>query len=137
MKKVTKRFLIAGILGIAFGLFCSYLANSHAPVPGFWGSALMYQIIFNRFLIGLVVAMAGVFTFCPVCGMGCKSWLRGLFWGAIISLDIAIGVYLAPSMDAETMKNIFWITIGTGAVYGLIIDLVATKFAGEGKELLK
>jgi hypothetical protein len=137
MKKITKRFLIAGILGIAFGLLCSYLANSNAPDPNFWGSALMYQIVFNRLLIGLVIAMAGAFTFCPICGMNCKAWLRGLFWGAIVSLDIAIGVYLGTGMDAETMRNIFWMTIGAGAVYGLIIDLVATKFAGEGKELLK
>lgn len=33
--------------------------------------------------------------------------------------------------------NIFFATLIAGGIYGLIIDLAATKWGGEGKELLK
>ena len=51
-----KRFLIAGILGIVAGLVCTWLASS--SLPSIWGTAMMRTIITNRFLIGLVIALA-------------------------------------------------------------------------------
>ncbi len=40
-------------------------------------------------------------------------------------------------MAIDEMRMIFWMTIAAGAVYGLIIDVIATKVAGDGKELME
>ena len=39
-----------------------------------------------------------------------------------------------PEM-AEEATTIFWMTVGAGAFYGLIIDVVATALFGDGKKL--
>ena len=110
MKKITKRFFLAGILGIAFGFLCSYFVSQGtgnvSADPNFWGSPLMYSIIFNRFLIGIVIGIAGAYTECPFIPGRLRPWVRGAFWGAVISLDIAIGIFIGP-VNPEFMKTIF------------------------------
>ena len=131
-----KRKIISLLLGILFGLLCVTLACKGGEEK-IWGTALMWVIIFNRFLIGYVVFILGVFTTCPKTGIRLYPWLRGALAGALVSLDMAIGVFVSPMEDEGKMKMIFWSTILVGAFYGMIIDLLATKFGGEGKELLE
>lgn len=141
MKLFAKRIGISVVLGIAFGFLCSYLASGGIEGvpkdPNFWGSVLMYQIVFNRFLIGFVIGLAGILTHCPFTGLRLHPLIRGAFLGALVSIDMAIGTFMTPNVDMEILKTLFFMTLGAGAVYGLIIDLVATKLAGEGKELVK
>lgn len=79
--------------------------------------------------------MIWIYTIHPALWFKCFA-LRGAFFGAIISLDIAIWVYVSSTTDQATKCRVFWMTILAWAVYGLIIDMVATKFGGQGKELL-
>lgn len=51
-----KRFAIAMPLAVAFGLLCVFLASSSSP--GIWGTALMWTILTDRILIGMVVGLA-------------------------------------------------------------------------------
>jgi hypothetical protein len=132
-KKFLKRFLISIVLWILFWFVCTWLASSSNP--GIWWSALMWNLLFNRFLIGLVIAMMWVYTIHPVLWFKCFA-LRGAFFWAVISLDIAIGSYISNTADPATQFRVFWMTILAWAIYGLIIDIVATKFSGQGKELL-
>jgi len=131
---LCKRKMIAITMGILFGLLCVTFANSSSE-ESIWGTALMWVIIFNRFLVGYVVFIIGVFTACPVTKIKLYPWLRGSLVGAIVSLDMAIGVFVSPA-PSEEQKMIFWSTIIVGAIYGMIIDIVATKFGGEGEKLL-
>jgi len=55
------------------------------------------------------------------------------FFGAVISLLMAIGALLSPT--EENPWHVFWLIIGFGVFFGVVIDLLATKFAGEGKKL--
>ena len=133
--KLCKRKLVATLLGILFGLLCVTLASSGEEK--IWGTPLMWVIIFNRFLIGYVVFIIGAYTMCPVTKIKLYPWIRGLLVGAIVSLDMAIGVFVSPMEDPGKQQMIFWSTIIVGAIYGMIIDIVATKVGGEGEELLK
>jgi hypothetical protein len=100
----------------------------------FWWTPLMWAIVFNRFLIGLFVYFAGAINYDA--WLKCKwwSWLRGFIVGAIVSIDMAIGIFMSPTTGSYDAVTVFWMTILAGAVYGLIIDLVATKVAGDGKK---
>ena len=131
-KKFLKRFLISIVLWILFWFVCTWLASSSNP--GIWWSALMWNLLFNRFLIWLVIAMIWVYTIHPAFWFKCFA-LRGAFFGAVISLDIAIWVFMVAGDRAQQIK-VFWLTILAWAIYGLIIDIVATKFGWQGKELL-
>ncbi len=124
-----KRFLIALPLGIVAGLICTTLASSSNP--DIWGTALMWTILTDRILIGMVVGLAGTYTHHPVFGFPMPWYVRGFCLGVFVSLPLAAGAM----MDPNTAWSIFWATLIAGGVYGLIIDFFATKFGGEGKEI--
>lgn len=128
-----KRFLVAISLGLAFGVLCAWLASKNDPTIFSLKSSTFWTIVWNRFLIGLMIAFAGAFVRHPIFGFRCFPVFRGAILGAIVSLVIAFGILTMP---IENVTMIFWATIGAGAIYGIIIDLVATKVGGEGKELL-
>lgn len=132
------RFLTAIPLGIVAGLICVALAGQHNPEVLEWQKPLFWTIFSDRVLIGLVIGFAGAFTRHPVFGWSCFSWLRGAALGALVSLPLAFGSIVDPTkIPAEfTPTLIFWATVGSGAVYGLIIDLIATKVGGQGKEIV-
>jgi len=129
--------LICKILGLIFGLICVALAAQDDPNIWCWKNPLMWNILINRTLIGVLVGCAGFMVKHPVFGFRVHPILRGAIIGAFVSLDMAVGVFMAPDMTIEKMKMIFWGSIGVGSVYGLIIDFIATKIAGEGKVLMK
>jgi len=48
---------------------------------------------------------------------------------------MAFGALMGP--NPELAQQGFWMTLLFGGIIGMIIDLTATKFAGQGKELQK
>ncbi|MFA6458614.1 MAG: hypothetical protein WCV72_04495 [Patescibacteria group bacterium] len=127
------RFLVALPLGLAFGVLCAWLASQKDPTIFDVKSFSFWTIVWNRFLIGLVIGFAGAFTRHPVFGFRCPAFLRGIVLGAVVSLALAFGALITP---IENAAQIFWLTVGVGAFYGLVIDLLATKVGGEGKSLV-
>jgi hypothetical protein len=138
MTLAQKRFFTAVPLGIIAGLVCVTLVSQNMPEIWAWDNMLLWTLFSDRVLIGLVVFLAGTFTSHPILGFKLHSWLRGAAMGALVSLPIAFGALVDPStLPAEiTATFVFWATVGSGAIYGLIIDLIATKIGGEGKALL-
>lgn len=124
-----KRFVIAMPLGIFAGLLCTWVSSG--SVPGIWGSALMWALITDRMLIGLVVGLAGAYLTHPLFGFPLPWYIRGFCLGVFVSLPLATGAMITPT----TAWSIFWATLIAGGVYGLIIDFFATKFGGEGKAI--
>jgi hypothetical protein len=135
---IVRRKLICILLGFGFGFLCAYVGWILTPElkadPNFWWSPLMWAIVYNRTLIGFFVLLFGIFTIHPIFHFKLSPWFRGATAGAVVSLDLAIGSLLFPY---ENAWQTFWALILVGAIYGLIIDVVATKFAGEGEDLLK
>jgi hypothetical protein len=86
--------------------------------------------------IGGVVAIVGAYTRHPVFGFPTPSYLRGAVFGAIISIQLAVGVFMSPATGYYSQMTLFWLTILAGAIYGSIIDMIATRVGGEGRDLL-
>ena len=132
-KKFIKRFLISIVLWIWFGFVCTWLASGN--YPDIRWSTMMRTLLFNRFFIWFAIAFIGVYTIHPLFWFRCYPRLRWLVRWAVISLNIAIGVFLSAGDRAQQVK-IFRMTILAWAIYGLIIDLIATWIGWQGKMLL-
>jgi len=129
----VKRKLTSVVLGIGFGFLCAFFATSSQTGVAFWWTTSMWGIVFNRFLIGIVIFFAGCWIRCPLTHLPVKWWFRGPILGALVSVDLAIWNLYAP-LPADKLMWIFWMTILMGAIYGFFIDLAATKIGGEGRK---
>jgi len=135
-KAALVRLLISIFLGIGFGFLCAYFANSENQDPTFYFSALFWTIFGNRVLIGFVVFLVGVHRFHPIFGFRCFSILRGFMMGFLVSLPMAAGTFIGDSIPEDQKNIIFWSSVIMGGIYGSIIDVIASKFGGEGEEII-
>ncbi|MBF0155445.1 MAG: hypothetical protein HQL64_17055 [Magnetococcales bacterium] len=135
-KPAAKRFMVAIVLGAAFGLLCVTLAAKHQPELASVTHPIFWTIMTDRILIGLVVALAGAYTVHPVFGFPFRPRVRGSCLGVLVSLPLATGGMTGPATAMVSPWVIFILTLVSGAVYGFIIDWVATRIGGEGTALL-
>lgn len=137
-KPLVKRFAISIILALFFGLLCSYLAWSWDPKlmedMWFWGWPLMLSIMFNRLLIWFAVTFSWFMTKHPLFWFKMYPVFRWAIIWAFVSIDIIFGPFI---MDYQQATLVAWMTVLAGAFYGMVIDMVATKFAWDGEDLLK
>ncbi|MBF0262670.1 MAG: hypothetical protein HQL97_12655 [Magnetococcales bacterium] len=131
-----RRFKISIGLGALFGLLCAWLAGQQQPELFSPTNPIFWSIFTDRLLIGMMIGFAGAFTRHPVLGFPYRPWLRGGCLGLVVSLPLAAGAMSGPPHPHASAWMIFWASLLTGAVYGLIIDLVATRFGGEGIDLI-
>ena len=75
-------------------------------------------------MIGVMIAFAGFVTYHPILKIRMYPCLRGAVIGALVSLDISFGPFISGMANAW---SVFAATVIIGAVYGMIIDYVATK----------
>jgi hypothetical protein len=140
-KQYMNRILLGTGLGVVFGLLCFAGFSSKSDIPvemarwQVWslGNAWMWGTIINRALLGMVVGLSGVIVAHPLVKIRIRAWLRGTKIGALMSLPMAVGSLTNPNHDMAV--NGFWIVLIAGIVIGLLIDIIITKFTGEGKEL--
>ena len=112
MKNVN-RLIFATLLGGLFGFACYGLA-SRGPELLAWPLAL--QIIFSRTLIGFAIG---------ICCFKLGNWtLRGLILGIIFSLPLAFSGMMAPASPDFSKAGMFIATLGLGAIYGLLIEII-------------
>lgn len=96
----------------------------------------MWTILTDRILIGMVVGLAGAYSVHPMFRFPIPAWFRGTCLGTFVSLPLATGAMVMPAAGTDAW-TVFWLTLAAGAFYGFVIDLAASKFGGEGPELLK
>ena len=131
MNILAKRLLIALSSGVVLAFIDIWLSSSSVPDAWDLSGPMFWYMFSSRVLIGFFVALAGVYTVHPV--LKVNMYLkRGVIIGALLSIPLAASVFF----DEAATWGLFWLIILSGAVYGLIIDFVATKFAGQGRELL-
>ena len=130
-KLFVRRFAISVILGIVFWLICVKLASGSNP--DIWWTPLMWSILYNRFLLWIIIAVVGVHTIHPLFWFKLRPFLRWLFFWILVSIDLADWVFINNSANAV---SIFWFTIIAGAIYWLIIDVVASRYAWQWQEIL-
>lgn len=133
MNNILKRIWLAKTLGLFAGLLCAYGASTQGVVGAFdYHSAMFWTIVLNRGILGMIIGVVGVYTLHPYLKFKIGPVLRGIVFGAIISLLMATGILIAGTPDRWTG---FWFTVIAGIVIGVVIDLVVTRLYGQGKEL--
>ena len=140
-KKLTKRILLGTGLGVLFGFLCFAGFSSKPDIPAdtaslqvwSWSNVWMWGTVANRAALGLLVALGGVMIRHPWLGFRLYPILRGAKLGAIASLPMAIGSLANANHDMEVSG--FWIVLVFGTIIGAIIDIVITKFIGDGSVL--
>ena len=95
-------------MGVVAGAICLY--GTMTSIPGMLTWPILATIFYDRVLLGFVVGIAY--------GLRMHPLIRGAVIGAVVSLLIAIPSGITGGA----------LLMGAGVVYGIIVDLVATKF---------
>lgn len=103
-----RRVAISTVLGAAAGAICAY--GSATSVPSLT-LPILASIFYDRLLLGFVVGIAD--------GIDVRPAMRGLVLGLVVSALIAIPSGLEGGA----------ILMAAGAVYGLVIDILASRFS--------
>ena len=127
---------IGALIGLAAFIFIPQFLPDASPTLK-WGVFLWY-IIF-----GAVIGVFGVMTKIPVLNIAMPWWFRGAYIGAFLNLTIALVAYdtlgllmLSVFGAGGLMSSPFWVVL-EGAVFGFVIDYLATRFGGEGAAIVK
>lgn len=134
---IARRKIITLVLGVAFWFLCAYLAfigdTSLQESWTYWWSALMWNIVYNRFLIWVFVLIFWIFTVHPIMWFKLKPILRWALIWTIVSIDMVFWAFIINNENAVFIARM---TILAWAFYWAVIDVVATKFWWEWKDLL-
>jgi hypothetical protein len=110
-----KRVLIATVIGALCGVYCAY-GTATMDDPNFVATTgILVSIFYNRVLIGFVVGIGDGINIHPV--------LRGGLIGAGVTMTMSI----IPLIDGQPMGGLILLVFGI--VYGIIADVVATRFS--------
>ncbi len=135
-EKLTQRAFIAkgigGIIGVLTFIFLPYI----------WPDVTIHMrigILVGFALMGGTVAVSGIFTQIPVFNIRFTAAVRGALLGGSFALFFILVSFdlLVTYMQTATIftgLSPYWIIID-GLIIGALIDIIATKKVGEGKEL--
>lgn len=136
---IVTRIAVGKLVGFVIG------ASAFVFVPHFMPDApwtLPWGIMLWHTTLGAIVGMFGVFTTHPVLKLPLPWWLRAPLIGAWMNFVLTFFAYdmmakalVAMFGDGGFMQSPFWFT-AEGAVVGLVIGYLATRFGGEGPETL-
>jgi len=134
---LVTRIAIGKGVGFTVGLAGFIFLPFFVPDAGWlirWGILLWYTTL------GAIIGMFGVFTWHPILKMPMPWWLRAPVLGAWMNFVLTFFAY-------DTMKDMlvamfgpdgilaspFWFAL-EGALFGLLVGYLATRYGGEGKE---
>ena len=133
---LTTRMAIGKLLGFAIGLLGFVLLPyfwPEAPIMIRWGVLLWYTTV------GAVVGMVGVFTRHPVLKLPMPWWFRAPviagwmnFVLTFFAWDVMATMLISMFGPDGLLTSPLWFVL-EGAIVGLIIGYLATRFGGEGK----
>jgi len=137
---LTTRIIIGKTIGLVIGLTGFVLLPFFYPEAGWllrWGVLLWYTTI------GAIIGVFGVYTRHPILNLPMPWWFRAPILGAWMNFVLTFFAYdtmrevmVGMFGDQGVMTSPFWFT-AEGAVVGLVIGYVATRFGGEGKDALE
>lgn len=106
----SKRLILCTLLGLVFGVICWGMISTKDPSLGTPGAL---TVILSRAIMGFALGISRL----PL-----RWWVHGTVLGALLSLPLAVSALGV----AEMGMGIAFATLVLGAIYGLIIELVAT-----------
>ena len=137
---LTTRIIIGEVVGLVFGLAGFILLPYFYPEAGWllrWGILLWYTTL------GAIIGVFGVYTRHPILNLPMPWWFRAPILGAWMNFVLTFFAYdtmrevMVGMFGSQGVINSpFWFT-AEGAIIGLVIGYVATRFGGEGKEAVE
>ena len=138
-KSLLKRVAIGKTMGFMFGLIGLLSIPYFLPEEG-WHFRI--GIMFWYMLLGVMVGFMGTWAKHPVLNFRMHPVFRGALIGGFLNLTLVLIAYEKFELIISSMQNTGgfqfqspYCFIIEGIILGIIIDLVATKYAGEGNEL--
>ncbi len=136
---LVTRIAIGKAVGLVFGLIGFML------LPYFWPDASMLLrtgILFWYITLGAIIGVFGVFTYHPILRLPMPWWVRAPLIGAWMNFVLTFFAYdamqtllIAMFGYEGTLNSPFWF-VAEGAIIGLIMGFLATRFGGEGRDVL-
>ena len=112
-------------------------------MPYFWPDSswmMRFGILFWYTTVGAVIGIFGVYTQHPVLHLPLPWWIRSTVIGAWMNFVLVLLMYdqlsemMSVFVDAGYyLSSPFWFVV-EGALVGMLIGYLATRFAGEGAE---
>ena len=134
---LVARIAIGKGVGFAVGLAGFIFLPFFVPEAGWlirWGILLWYTTL------GAIIGMFGVFTWHPILKMPMPWWVRAPFLGAwmnfvltFFAYDVMKDMLVAMFGPDGILASPFWFAL-EGALFGLLVGYLATRYGGEGKE---
>ena len=134
----TRRIVISKSLGFVAGLLGFFM------IPYIWAGAdslFLWGILFWYTTFGAIIGLMGVMDHHPLWeNIKFPDWFRGIFMGSWLNFVLVFFTYdkmeiLMEQLNCASMTSPWWFVL-EGAIFGLIIDVLATKYGGEGKSMM-
>jgi hypothetical protein len=132
---LVTRIAIGKGVGFLFGLAGLILLPSFLPEADWllrWGILLWYTTI------GAIIGLFGVFNYHPILKLPFPWWFRSSLVGAWMNFVLTFFAYDAMKAmmvnmfgEGGILSSPFWFT-AEGAIIGVIIGYIATRYGGEG-----
>ncbi len=133
------RIAIGKGIGFLVGLVGFFLLPQLLPEAG---SLIRWGILFWYTTVGAIIGVFGVFTYHPILKLPFPWWFRAPILGAWMNFVLVFFAYDVMGAMMErlfgadgVLSSPFWFT-AEGAIVGFIIGYFATRFGGEGSEVV-
>ncbi len=133
------RIAIGKAIGFTLGLLGLFY------LPFFWPDAtwfVRWGVLFWYTTVGAIIGVFGVFTYHPILKLPMPWWFRSTLIGAWMNFVLTLFTYDMMLAIMHSMFGVdgllsspFWFVV-EGALIGLLIGFLATRFGGEGKETI-
>jgi hypothetical protein len=137
---LVTRIAVGKMVGLVIGLSGFILLPVFWPEAGWlirWGILLWYTTL------GAIIGVFGVFTWHPFLKFPLPWWFRAPLLGAwmnfvltFFAYDMMAAVMVAMFGQQGILTSPFWFVL-EGALVGLIIEIFARRFGGEGPDTIK
>jgi hypothetical protein len=93
--------------------------------------------------LGAIIGLVGVLNYHPMINLPLRWWLRGPLIGAWMNFILTLFIFdkmagmMTQAFGAGSILSSPWWFVLEGALFGLLVDFICTKFAGEGAETVK
>lgn len=100
--------------------------------------AVKWGFVFYYTIIGALVGLTGIMAYNPILKMPMPWWFRGPWLGGWMNFILMLFIYddlaamQARAFGADALLSSPWWFVVEGAILGLLMDFICTKFAGEG-----
>lgn len=133
------RIAIGKIIGLVIGIAIFFSLPAIYPEAT---SLLRWGVLLWYVTFGAIIGVFGVITYHPILKMPMPWWFRAPLIGAWLNFVLVFFAYdqfaamLSSMFGADgALTSPFW-AVAEGAIFGLLIGFFATRFGGEGRELV-